>query len=282
MQPQSKFVSLKKGKYSYKVHYLDWGNDNLPVLVCAHGLTRNSRDFDYLAKAICHQYRVIAIDYPGRGLSEWLENKNDYVIPFYVQLSVAFLDQLKLKSVNWLGTSMGGLIGIILTALNPDKVNRLLINDVGPEVPPAALQRIKDYLSATFLFENMTAFENHLRQIYQPFGQLKEQQWKHLAQYSCRLNSSGLICSNYDPGISVPFQNPTNEKTDLWEIWESINNAIYLLHGENSDILSLSMIEKMKQLQPGLQSRTIADVGHAPALMDTRQIRVINHWLNQN
>ena len=111
-QPSSNFINIRFKDKPCKIHYLDWGDSNHPVLFCAHGLTRNSRDFDYLARELSHQYRVIAVDYPGRNLSEWLSDKNDYIIPNYVEISVGLLDELKLDTVDWLGTSMGGLIGM--------------------------------------------------------------------------------------------------------------------------------------------------------------------------
>ena len=151
-KPVSKYFCFEHKEIRSRVHYLDWGDPDCPVLFCAHGLTRNARDFDFLANELCEHYRVIAIDYPGRGLSEWLEDKNDYVIPTYVEVSLALFDELNISKVNWLGTSMGGLIGMIAAAFYPQRLNCLIINDVGPEIPQAAAKRITEYLSLPLTF----------------------------------------------------------------------------------------------------------------------------------
>ncbi len=279
-KPDSQFFAFDHKGKSYRIHYLDWGKTESPVVICAHGLTRNTHDFDYLASAICDQFRVIAIDFPGRGSSDWLEDKNDYVIPTYLQVVSTLLQELSIRSFNWLGTSMGGLIGMILAAQNPQSFQRLIINDVGPEVPSAAANRIIDYLSKSEKFSNLEDFEQHVRQVYAPFGQLTDEQWRHLAKYSYQTDGDGKITSNYDPGIVVPFKTASNAKADLWPLFQSIKAPIYLIHGENSDILLPSILKKMKQLQPNLTSTMIKAVGHAPALMDKDQINIISNWLN--
>jgi len=279
-QPSSNYFNFRLKDKQYRIHYLDWGDSGRPALFCAHGLTRNGRDFDFLARELSKEFRVIAVDYPGRGLSDWLDNKIDYTIPNYVEVSLALVDELKLSTVDWLGTSMGGLIGMCVAAFYPQRLNRLIINDVGPEIPEAAKKRISDYLSLSLEFKNLTDFEQHLRLIYAPFGELNDQQWKHLVTYSHYIDQYGKILANYDPGIVVPFKQNIPDDTDMWEIWKNISNRIYLLHGENSDILSPSIIEKMKQLQTGLISKSVKNTGHAPALMDKAQIELIEHCLN--
>ena len=166
-------------------------------------------------------------------------------------------------------------------AFYPQRLKALIINDVGPEIPAAAAQRITDYLSKDLQFNSLSEFEQHLRLIYAPFGDLEDQHWQHLTTHSHFIDGSGKIRSNYDPGIVVPFKENPALDTDLWEIWKQIQTRLYLLHGENSDILSSCVIEKMKQLQPGLISSTIMNTGHAPALMDNNQIELIKHWLKQ-
>ena len=280
-QPVSKYLSFQHQDKSRRIHYLDWGNPDQPTVFCAHGLTRNGRDFDFLAHKLSEEYRIIAIDYPGRGLSEWLTDKNDYTIPTYVEVSLALLDELNLNKIHWLGTSMGGLIGMIVAAFHPHRFNSLIINDVGPEIPDAAVKRITDYLLESFKFKNLVDFEQHLRLIYAPFGNLNDQQWTHLTQYSHCINEKGDIVANYDPDIVIPFKQKSSVEADLWAIWKNITSRIYLLHGENSDILSLSIIKKMKQLQPGMMSTTIEHTGHAPALMSKAQIELIKNWLKR-
>lgn len=278
-QPSSKYFNFQHEEKQYRIHYLDWGHPDQPVLFCAHGLTRNGRDFDFLARELSRTTRVIAVDYPGRGLSDWLDDKLDYTIPIYIEVSIALLNQLKLNTVDWLGTSMGGLIGMCVAALYPKRLNRLIINDVGPEIPQAAVKRINDYLSLSLEFKNLTDFESHLRLIYAPFGDLDNHQWKHLVTYSHYIDQNGKIRANYDPGIVVPFKQQTTDDTDMWQTWKTISKRIYLLHGKNSDILLPPIIKKMKQIQTGLISCSIENTGHAPALMDNAQIELIEHFL---
>ena len=276
----SNYFNFQLKDKQYQIHYLDWGDYEQPVLFCAHGLTRNGRDFDFLAQKLSSDFRIIALDYPGRGLSDWFNDKVDYTIPTYVDVSLALLDELKLNSVNWLGTSMGGLIGMIFAAFYPQRIKQFIINDVGPEIPHAAVNRITEYLSMSMEFNTLAEFEQHLRLIYAPFGNLTDKQWQHLVTFSHRIDNDGKIMANYDPGIVVPFKQNSSADTDLWETWKNISCRIYLIHGENSDILPASVIEKMKQLQSGLISKLIAATGHAPALMDSTQIELIQHWLN--
>ncbi len=280
INPDSRNINFIHQDKAYKIHYLDWGKLESPVVICAHGLTRNAHDFDFLARSIADQYRVIAIDFPGRGLSDWLDDKNNYIIPVYLEIVDSLLNELKLKSFNWLGTSMGGLIGIILAAQHSNELNRLIINDVGPEIPTQAITRISDYLSITQEFSTTAEFECHIREIYAPFGELTDQQWQHLTNYSHTINDEGKLVANFDPGIAVPFQQATNIKSDLWDLWQTITASVFLIHGENSDILIPSIVQKMKQLQPDLISQSIDNVGHAPALMDKEQIQIIKDWLN--
>ena len=278
-QPSSNWFHFKLDGHTYRIHYLDWGAPDNPVLFCAHGLTRNGRDFDCLARDLCKGFRIITPDYPGRGDSDWLLNKTDYTVPTYVDVSLALLDNLKLDTVNWLGTSMGGLIGMIMAAFYPQRLERLIINDVGPEIPQAAVKRISEYLSTTLKFNTLEEFEQHIRLIYAPFGELSEDQWQHLVGYSHTVDDRGKFVSNYDPGIAMPFKQNTADHNDLWDIWKKITHRIFLLHGENSDILLPRIIEKMKQLQPGLISKSITATGHAPALMDKVQIELVEYWL---
>ncbi len=279
-EPISNFFDFTQQNKVYQIHYLDWGKAELPVVICAHGLTRNSRDFDYLARSISDQYRVVAIDFPGRGLSDWLEDKNSYAMPTYLEVVQSLLRELNIQSFNWLGTSMGGLIGIILAAQNSGQLKRLIINDVGPEIPTEAIGRINDYLSMAAEFDTKGDFESHIREIYAPFGSLTAEQWQHLANYSHRINSEGKLVSNYDPAIALAFKQTANVKADIWNFWQAITCPVYLLYGENSDILNPAIIAKMKRLQLKLKAKAIKNVGHAPALMDEEQIQLIHNWLN--
>lgn len=278
-QPYSNRIHVEISNRIYRLHYLDWGKPGNPVLFCAHGLTRNGHDFDFLARELSSEFRVIAPDYPGRGSSDWLIDKLDYSIPTYVNASLALMDELELDAVNWLGTSMGGLVGMGLAALHPQRLEHLIINDVGPEIPKAAVARITDYLSLSHDFEDPAEFEQHVRMIYAPFGPLSDEQWRHLARYSRRIDSAGRIVSNYDPDIVIPFRQNTTADSNLWDFWKNLTHRIFLLHGENSDILLPCIIEKMKQYQPDLVCRSISETGHAPALMDDAQIELVKRWL---
>ena len=264
----------------HNVTYMDWGDTGNPdVLFCVHGLTRNSRDFDSISKVLCEDYRVICLDVAGRGDSDWLSNPEDYGYPQYMADALALFEHLGCDRVDWLGTSMGGILGMMIAAQTATPVRRLIVNDIGPFIPSGALKRISAYLSTRPVFPSVDAFETYLRKIHAPFGPLTDEQWHHLATHSARRIAPDHWDFKYDPAIAIPFATMTDQDVDLWEIWDAISCPTLLLRGANSDVLAYDTAEQAQLRGPRATLRQFDNIGHAPALMAEDQIDGIRNWL---
>lgn len=260
--------------------YVEWGEPGAEqVVLCVHGLTRNARDFDHLASALAAKgARVLAVDMVGRGRSSWLDDPKGYAIPAYASHLARFCELLALPPVDWIGTSMGGLIGMALAASERPPLRRLVLNDVGPFVPKLALAQIKLYLGLDLVFADLAALERHLRQIHAPFGPLSDAQWQHLAEHSARRDETGWRL-HYDPAIRVPYQDLAGEDLDLWPLWDQIRCPTLVLRGADSVLLTAATADEMARRGPGATVQTFTGVGHAPALMAPDQIALIERWL---
>lgn len=268
----------------HRLSYTEWGrrDASAPVLVCAHGLTRNGRDFDFLARALEGGHRVVCPDMPGRGESEWLPHADDYGFPVYVGDMAALIARTGAENVDWLGTSMGGLIGMMLAAQPGSPVRRLVLNDVGPHIPRAALGRISEYVGADPRFAGIDGVESYLRQIHAPFGRLTRDQWRHLAVHSARRLPDGTYALRCDPRIGIAFRAQPSEDANLWPVWDAVRCPVLLLRGAESDLLSDRTVQEMRLRGPGkdrMEVREIPAVGHAPALMAADQIEIVAKWL---
>lgn len=263
----------------HRLVYYEWGDpSNERVLVCAHGLTRNGRDFDWVARALSARYRVLCLDFPGRGLSDWLPVKEDYDYPLYVRDAVTLIARAGVEAVDWVGTSMGGLVGMWLASLPSTPIRRLVLNDVGPHVPKEAVERIAAYVGDDPRFRDDDAFEQYLRSIYEPFGRLSDIHWDHLFTHSRRLTTEGDIGLAYDPGISIPFKGKKASDIDLWEMWTRLHCPILVLRGAKSDVLLEATAQQMAQREATTLVE-FADVGHAPMLMSENQVGSVRDWL---
>jgi len=279
---EGSFLSLGPNGF-HRVVYSDWGDvQNQRVLVCVHGLTRNGRDFDTLANALSEDYRVVCPDVAGRGRSEWLPVKQDYGYPVYCADMAALIAHLRAESVDWLGTSMGGVIGMLLAATPGTPLRRLVINDIGPLIPKAALERIASYVGTDPRFDNMSALDAYIREIYAPFGPLTDAQWRGLVESSARTTADGDIGLSYDPGIAEPLRAAPLEDIDLWPVWDAVQCPVLLLRGERSDVLLAETAEEMQRRRPGTNFVELANTGHAPALMANDQIGTIRDWLSSD
>jgi pimeloyl-ACP methyl ester carboxylesterase len=260
--------------------YVDWGNPAAArTVVCVHGLTRNSRDFDVLAEALADLgARVIAIDMVGRGRSSRLTDPKGYTVGNYAVHVARFLALLRLNGIDWVGTSMGGLIGMTLAARDESPIKRLVLNDVGPLVPKSALADIRAYLGLDLKFATLDELEQHLRVIHAGFGPLTDDQWRHLAHHSAR-EADGVWRLSYDPAIRIPYAQSADADLDLWQAWEKIACPTLVLRGAESPILSADTVERMRVSGPRAEVATFAGVGHAPALMAEDQIAAVAHWL---
>ena len=267
----------------HRIAYTQWGEPENPrVLICVHGLTRNARDFDFLAQALAPYYRVLCPDIAGRGRSDWLSNKADYNYPQYLQDMVALIARSGATQVDWVGTSMGGLIGMLLAAQQNTPIRRLVINDVGPFIPRAALERIAAYVGQSPHFASLAEMETYIRRIAAPFGPLSDAQWHHLTEYGARQTEHGDYVFRYDPGIAEPFQALTNTDVDLWSYWDQVQCPTLLLRGQESDILRAEDAQAMTQRGPKPELIEFAGIGHAPTLLDETQIKPVRDWLLQN
>lgn len=258
--------------------WTEWGPpDGAPVL-CVHGLTRTGRDFDALAQALAQEgRRVLCPDLPGRGASDWLPDPNLYGLPTYVAALAHLLARLD-GPVDWVGTSLGGLCGMAVAATPGQPIRRLVLNDIGPFVPKAALARIRDYVGAEVEFPSLAALEAHLRTVHAPFGALTDAQWRHLAETSARPADGGAVRLHYDPAIAVPLRAGEPSDLDLWPVWERIGVPVLVLRGARSDLLLPETAARMAA-RPGVRVEEIAEAGHAPALMDARQIGLVRDFL---
>ena len=263
----------------HRVTYYEWGDaDNPRVVVCAHGLTRNGRDFDALALALAPRFRVVCPDVAGRGLSQWLPYKQDYGYPLYLADMAAILARTGADQVSWVGTSMGGLIGMMLAGQAETPIQRLLLNDVGPFIPRAALERLAIYVGKAPNFATLEELERYLRIVMAPFGALSDEQWHHLAVHSSLRNDDGSLSLSYDPAISNAFAGPLQDVA-LWPVWDAICCPTLVVRGADSDLLLRTTAEEMTQRGPRAQLVEFAGVGHAPALMAEDQIAAVRDFL---
>lgn len=260
----------------------EWGTAGChDVAVCVHGLTRNGRDFDVLGEAMSATHRVFCPDVVGRGGSDWLPTAEAYGYPQYMADMAALIARGHAAAIDWIGTSMGGLIGMMLAAQPRTPIRRLVINDVGPHVPKAALQRLADYVGADPHFADFDAGLAYLKEVHAPFGDLSEAQWRHLAWYSLRPDDAhGGYRLAYDPKIGQPFQDKARiDDVDLWQLWDAIQCPVLVLRGADSDLLLPETAERMTQRGPKAELVEIPGCGHAPALLDADQVGTITDWL---
>jgi len=265
-----------------RLSYAEWGEaDNPRVLICVHGLTRNGRDFDYLAEELAPHYRVLCPDLPGRGASDWLMVKADYVIPTYVQAMAALVARSGADKVDWVGTSLGGLIGMTLAATPGHPISRMVLNDVGPFLPKAALERIGSFVGSDPTFATLAEGEAFLHVALVSFGITEPAHWAHVVETSIRPAADGNgFKLHYDPGIAQAFNDPSAVRdVDLWPLWDLITVPTLLLRGAESDLLPVDVAAQMTQRGPKADLIEFPACGHAPALFEPQQITAIKDWL---
>jgi pimeloyl-ACP methyl ester carboxylesterase len=264
--------------------YVEWGDPANPkVLVCVHGLTRCGRDFDFLAEAMADEYRVVCPDIVGRGRSDWLRNKSLYAIPQYCADIATLLAKIGAESVDWVGTSMGGLIGMALAIQPETPIRKLVLNDVGPVITAASLERIGMYLGRVGSFDSIEKAESAVRFVSQPFGQLTDAQWRHLTVHVTRQTAEGRIEFAYDPGIAEPFKEVYaacgGKDVESWPLYDAIACPTLLLRGANSDLLTAESAQEMTRRGPKARLVEVPGVGHAPMLLDAAQVAPVREFL---
>lgn len=264
----------------HRLAWTEWGPPEGAPVVCVHGLTRTGRDFDALAAALAGRgRRVLCPDMPGRGASDRLPDPSLYRNDIYAGACAHLLAILGEAPADWVGTSMGGIIGMMLAAMPNTPIRRLVVNDVGPFIPAASLARIGAYLGQVWRFTDLAAAEAHTRKAYAPFGTLTDAQWRHLAETSVRPHPEGGYRLHYDPAIAEAFRAPA-EDIAFWPIWERITAPTLVLRGEHSDLLLPETAARMAR-KPDVRVQTIAGCGHAPALFDPSQIDPVAAFLEE-
>ena len=265
----------------HRVVYYDWGaRDNPEVVVCVHALGRNGRDFDVLAESLSTTHRVLAVDMPGRGASDWLAEPMDYVFPTYLGTVTALIAASGAEQVSWVGTSMGALLGIAFAAQSGAPIARLVVNDAGPVVEAAALARIGQYFGADPVFATYAELGAYVRSVSAPFGPLTDVQWEHVVRTNARQRPDGRWGQAYDPRIAVPFRAQPSPP-DMWPLWDAIRCPTLVLRGAESDLLSAATATEMSQRGPCPQVIAFAGIGHAPALLDPGQVEVVARFLRK-
>jgi len=263
----------------HRMSWTEWGPAEGAPVLCVHGVTRSGRDFDDLGLALAARgRRVFCPDLPGRGASGWLRNPMLYTPVSYVVALAHLLARID-GPVDWVGTSLGGICGMMIAAGEGHPLRRLVLNDVGSRVPASANARIAAYMAQHFTFDDMAGLEGHLRLIHAPFGPLTDAQWRHLAEHSARPLPDGRIALHYDPDISVPIQQAPKGPVDLSMIWARVSLPTLLLRGDESDILDRETAAEMAA-RPDVTLVTLPGIGHAPALMDPAQIGIVADFLD--
>ena len=264
----------------HRVVYYEWGDAANPrVVVCVHGLGRNGRDFDVVGEALAPTHRVLAVDMPGRGMSDWLADPNDYVFATYLATLTALIARSGAIDVDWIGTSMGGLLGMVIAAQPNTPIRRLVVNDVGPQLEAAALARIGSYIGQDPTFATYAEVERYLREISAPFGPLSDLQWEFITRTNVRERADGRWGLAYDPGIAVPFRNAP-APPNLWPLWDAIACPTLVLRGADSDLLSREVAGEMALRGPRPRVIEFAGVGHAPMLLGPDQYHPVVDFLH--
>ncbi len=264
----------------YEIHFTEWGAANRDAVIMWHGLARSGRDFDFIAGPLSQRYRVICPDTIGRGLSQWARDRDrDYCFQVYGDIALDLLRQLEIGSLRWVGTSMGGAVGITLAADRlKTRISHLVINDIGPEVPPAAAQRIADYVGKPPTLAGFGEFESWIRTIYASFGAHDESVWRHLAETTFRRTDEGKFTAHYDPKIVTQFTTHAGD-LDCWPAYDRIACKTMLMRGAASDLLPRETAKRMTERGPRAALVEIEGVGHAPVLNTPHQIETIERFL---
>jgi pimeloyl-ACP methyl ester carboxylesterase len=276
MQSTSNYITVE----GRELHYMEWGAGNRETVIAWHGLARTGRDMDELASHLAPRYRVICPDTIGRGLSQWSPlPEQEYCLAFYAKLAVALAAALDINEMHWVGTSMGGAIGIKLAAgAFAKRIKRLVLNDIGPEIAEAATNRIRSYAGSPPEFDTVGELEKYFRTVYKPYGWLADAQWRRLAETSTRRRENGKVSPHYDPKMVLQFTlHPEDYK--LWDDWERITAPTLVLRGVDSDLLLPAVAQQMTQRGPRAKLAEIPGCGHAPALNVPEHLELVSGFL---
>ena len=276
MQPSSHYVTC----LDREIHYVEWGSKDAPPLLMWHGLARTCRDFDDLAMALADTYRIICPDTIGRGLSQWSPVPDaEYHLAFYARIAQALVDQLEIDRLRFVGTSMGGALGMVVGATTlRDRISHLVLNDVGTTLNQSAIDRIKSYVGNPAQFETVTEFEAYMRKIYTPYSAQTDAQWRRMTETSVRRLPDGKITPHYDPAIVRQFFVYPDDYV-LGGAYDTLRMPTLLLRGDNSDLLSVETARTMTERGPRARLEVIRGCGHAPCMNVPDQIQVVRDFL---
>jgi len=278
-EPRRRSVLCASPAGLHRIAYREWGDPrNRDVLVCVHGLTRSGQDFDELARALRAQWRVVCPDIAGRGDSDRLADPKLYAWPQYVADMVTLIARLDVETVNWLGTSMGGFVGMALAAQPGSPVRKLVLNDAGPVIGSAALERIRTYVGMAPVFPSIEDAERYIRTISAPFGAHSDAQWRFLTETWVRKNEDGSWRPHYDPRIAEALPAADND-LEVWPVYDAVRCPTLLLRGEHSDVVSRASAAEMTRRGPKTKVVEIRGVGHAPTLLHADQIALVRDFL---
>jgi pimeloyl-ACP methyl ester carboxylesterase len=271
----------------HRIHYLEWGDEKKfktqETLLCVHGITRNARDFDYLAGKLCKQYRVVCPDVVGRGDSDHLGSDDGYNYLQYNADMNALIARLGVTELNWIGTSMGGIIGMVLASLPQSPIRRLVINDIGPEVDRNVLMSLSQNMEAKEDFDSLEDVEAYLRVIYSEFAPMSDEDWTHITKHACRRTRQGKWRLKIDTFVGEAFRKSiTFLNVDMWDAWEQISCPVLILRGKDSTFLTEEVAERMLSTGPKTTLVEFENTGHTPTLRNDEQVNVIADWLKDN
>jgi pimeloyl-ACP methyl ester carboxylesterase len=277
---RSSFVTCAHPGGLHALAYRQWGDPSNPsVVVCVHGMSRNARDFDALAARLSARHRVICPDMPGRGQSDWLPDPNLYALPQYLADCVTLIARLDVESVAWVGTSMGGLIGMALASLDRTPVNRLVMNDIGPELNVDGIRRIAAYVGSDPTFPTEETARAYAKNLIKAWGPHSDEEWRIVTEHYV-VPRDGVWKLHYDPAIAVPFvEGAKTAPPPLWSFYDRVACPTLVIHGATSDILVASTARAMTERGPRAQLVTIPGVGHAPGLVREEQLELVERFL---
>ena len=305
-EPRLNYVTCVDKTGLHRLAYWEWGDpNNDKVLLCVHGLTRTGRGFDALARAMMHEYRVVCPDMPGRGASDPLKDSSLYAVPTYVADMITLLARLNARTVDYIGTSMGGLIGLGLAGLVAGtemayaavpsasplpsqtglRFNKLILNDVGPVLEPESIARIKSYVGVPMVFDSLEQATEAMKVRAASFGPMSDEHWREFTQVVLR-EKDGKWHNHYDLRIADAFEQMDNpevvakSEAVLWASYQAVPCPILIIRGETSDLLSKNTLAKMLEVNPQASAVEIPLVDHAPTLLDEAQIKIVQDFLS--
>lgn len=268
--------------YARDYHCQDKNIANPQVVFCMHGLTRNSKDFTKLAEHLNKSYRLICVDIRGRGQSDYDSEATNYTPAFYIQDMFTLLNQLEIEQAILCGTSMGGIMALLMASVQPQRFSGIILNDIGPEIDPKGIERIKTYvgeMSSVHSWQEAITITKEINQSALP--NLTEEEWKDFA-HSIFRDDNGVLRLDYDPAIAVPFKSSESSSPNLWPQFESIvSTPMLVIRGELSDLLNLACIKKMLNLKPDLNYVEVPETGHVPTLNETISRAAIDSFLDK-